>query len=163
MRIERAVQANLHLMPSQAAISPSGGQSAFNKPAPLSSVSMGEWLEFPREQVGGSARTNTEASSPTAGETLQCVGAHNFQEDGRSCGACVPLAVMRAAWKRELDRGRSGDGFFHFAWRDQVWLGFGLEDGEVRGVYCPVHRAQREERLGYDPELGDPTSENTER
>jgi hypothetical protein len=44
-------------------------------------------------------------------------------------------------------------GFFHFQWRGERWLGYGLPDGEVRGVYCPTHRAQREQRLGYDPEL----------
>ena len=34
-----------------------------------------------------------------------------------------------------------------------MWLAYGLPDGGVRGVYCPTHRAEREQRLGYDPEL----------
>ena len=54
---------------------------------------------------------------------------------------------------RELERGRLCEGFFHFAWRGDVWLAYGLASGRVRGVYCPAHRSEREQRLGYDPEL----------
>jgi hypothetical protein len=90
--------------------------------------------------------------------SLRCVWTRHLH-DGRSCGSHVPLATVRAAWQRELARGRAGaGGFFHFAWRGEAWLAYGLADGEVRGVYCPAHRAQREERLGYDPELAAPAA-----
>ncbi|HEY2537610.1 MAG TPA: hypothetical protein VGI24_11595 [Solirubrobacteraceae bacterium] len=68
----------------------------------------------------------------------------------------MPARAVIAAWRRELDAGRTVAGFFHFAWSGRVWLAYGLPDGSVRGVYCPVHRAEREERLGYDPELARP-------
>jgi hypothetical protein len=38
------------------------------------------------------------------------------------------------------------DQFFHFMWRGGAWLGYGLRDGSVRGVYCPAHSAKRAER-----------------
>ncbi len=60
---------------------------------------------------------------------------------------------MQEAWRRELERAHGHAGFFHFRWQDEVWLGYGLADGQVRGAFCPAHRAEREERLGYDPEL----------
>jgi hypothetical protein len=69
------------------------------------------------------------------------------------CRSRIPARVVAAAWRRELALGRTCAGFFHLAWRGQVWLAYGMGDGSVRGVYCPAHRAEREERLGYDPEL----------
>jgi hypothetical protein len=87
---------------------------------------------------------------------LQCV-ASGYLADGCSCSARVPAAVAIAAWHRELEREHPRDGphggFFNFAWRGGVWLAYGLPEGEVRGVYCPAHRSEREQRLGYDPEL----------
>jgi hypothetical protein len=83
---------------------------------------------------------------------LRCVSS-GYLADDCSCSARVPAAVAIAAWHRELERGRPHDGFFNFAWRGGVWLAYGLPDGLVRGVYCPAHRAEREQRLGYDPEL----------
>jgi hypothetical protein len=55
--------------------------------------------------------------------------------------------VAEAAWGRKLDSTDSiSSGFFHFAWQSAVWLAFGLADGQVRGVYCPIHRAERDAR-----------------
>jgi len=83
---------------------------------------------------------------------LRCVWtSHPHHEHG--CGSRVPVRVVAEAWDRELMLGRMCAGFFHFAWHGQVWLAYGMPDGGVRGVYCPTHRAEREERLGYDPEL----------
>jgi hypothetical protein len=65
----------------------------------------------------------------------------------------IPARTVAAAWRRELEVGGARAGFFHFDWRGEAWLAYGLPDGRVRGVYCPAHRAQREERLGYDSEL----------
>ena len=86
---------------------------------------------------------------------LQCV-ASGYLADGCSCSASVPAAVATAAWQRELERNGPHDGyggFFSFAWHGGVWLAYGLPGGRVRGVYCPAHRSEREQRLGYDPKL----------
>jgi hypothetical protein len=56
------------------------------------------------------------------------------------------------AWQREMRLGGAEEGFFHFSWRSGVWLGYGLSDGEVRGVYCPRHCAERESR-GSRPQV----------
>jgi len=83
---------------------------------------------------------------------LRCVSS-GYLSDGGSCSSRVPAAVVIAAWRGELERGRLHEGFFSFAWHGGVWLAYGLPGGQVRGVYCPSHRVEREERLGYDPEL----------
>jgi hypothetical protein len=83
---------------------------------------------------------------------LRCVSS-GYLTDGCSCRSRVPAAVASAAWRNELEQGRLCEGFFHFAWRGGVWLAYGLAGGRVRGVYCPAHRSEREQRLGYDPEL----------
>ncbi|HYM44908.1 MAG TPA: hypothetical protein VES65_01940 [Solirubrobacteraceae bacterium] len=116
---------------------------------------MGEQIAFPRvrAEVAGS---RTLQAVPPDDRPVRCVWTRHLR-DGRACLLHVPLSAMRVAWQRELELGREEGGFFHFAWHGEVWLGYGLPDGEVRGVYCPAHRAQREERLGYDPELGAPT------
>ncbi len=82
---------------------------------------------------------------------LQCVWTRQPTNDHR-CRARVPARRVVGAWRRELALGAPA-GFFHFGWRGEEWLAYGLPDGQVRGVYCPTHRAEREERLGYDPEL----------
>jgi hypothetical protein len=63
------------------------------------------------------------------------------------------MGVVTAAWRGELEHGRLEGGFFHFAWLGGVWLAYGLPDGRIRGVYCPSHRSEREERLGYSVEI----------
>jgi hypothetical protein len=93
---------------------------------------------------------DTEPDEP--GSPLRCVWtSHPDHELG--CHSHIPTRAVADAWWRELALGRAQAGFFHFAWREDVWLAYGLPNGHVRGVYCPVHRAEREERLGYDPEL----------
>ena len=53
--------------------------------------------------------------------------------------------MAEASWSRGQARGsRSLGGFFHFNWQGETWLAFGLGSGEVRGVFCPAHRAERE-------------------
>jgi hypothetical protein len=82
----------------------------------------------------------------------QCVWTRHPTNDHR-CRARVPARRVAGAWRRELELGGVRAGFFHFEWHGDVWLAYGLPDGEVRGVYCPMHRAEREQRLGYDPQL----------
>jgi hypothetical protein len=82
----------------------------------------------------------------------QCVWTRHPANDHR-CRSRVPARRVAGAWRRELELGGERAGFFHFDWRGEAWLAYGLPDGEVRGVYCPTHRAEREEHLGYDPQL----------
>lgn len=77
---------------------------------------------------------------------LRCVSS-GYLSDGCSCQATIPTSVVTAAWAGELEQaGAREDGFFRFAWRGGLWLGFGLRDGGVRGVYCPEHSAERAAR-----------------
>ena len=77
---------------------------------------------------------------------LRCVSS-GYMSDGCSCRTTIPASVVGAAWAHELERsGGHEDRFFRFRWRDGVWLAFGLRDGQVRGVYCPEHSAERAER-----------------
>jgi hypothetical protein len=84
---------------------------------------------------------------------LRCVSS-GYLSDGCSCRSAIPSSVVTAAWASVLDGGgEPEDRFFRFAWRGGVWLGFGLQDGRVRGVYCPDHSAARAERRSI-PDLG---------
>lgn len=78
---------------------------------------------------------------------LRCVASRHLT-DGCSCRATVPAAVAAAAWERAQGLGEGLDGFFRFAWQDEAWLAFGVPGGEVRGVFCPTHRAEREALTG---------------
>jgi hypothetical protein len=67
--------------------------------------------------------------------------------DGCSCDARIPKAAVVQAWQCELDASGDRAGrFFHFIWNGGVWLAYGLEDGDVRGVYCPSHNSERAAR-----------------
>jgi hypothetical protein len=86
--------------------------------------------------------------------SLRCVSS-GYLADGCSCRSSIPADVVAAAWEEELERGGvQGDRFFRFAWHGGVWLAYGLKNGRVRGVYCPSHNAERDERsfLGESPE-----------
>lgn len=77
---------------------------------------------------------------------LRCVSS-GYLDGGCSCHETVPAAVVDAAWEREVAHvGSSEDRFFHFACQGEVWLAFGMASGEIRGVYCPTHRAARDAR-----------------
>jgi hypothetical protein len=76
---------------------------------------------------------------------LRCVSS-GYLSDGCSCRATIPTGVVTDAWAREQRAGVPGDQFFHFTWRAEVWLAFGLRDGRIRGVYCPEHSAERAQR-----------------
>jgi hypothetical protein len=78
-------------------------------------------------------------------EPLKCVwsGYPNYDRD---CRSRIPASVVVKAWQRDMQLNRSVEGFFHFAWRNGVWLAFGLKDGNVRGVYCPTHCSERQSR-----------------
>jgi hypothetical protein len=76
---------------------------------------------------------------------LRCVS-NGYLSGGCPCDQSIPIRAVAAAWGRERELGRRQAGFFHFAWRGGVWLGYGLEDGRIRGVYCPRHSSQRDQR-----------------
>jgi hypothetical protein len=76
---------------------------------------------------------------------LSCVSS-GYMSGGGSCPHTIPAGVVEAAWAAELGRTDRGSSFFYLRWRGQVWLAFGLADGQIRGVYCPTHRAERDAR-----------------
>ncbi|HWX95582.1 MAG TPA: hypothetical protein VNZ01_01935 [Solirubrobacteraceae bacterium] len=85
----------------------------------------------------GSARSRVELR-------LQCVSS-GYMSGGSSCPRTIAAGAVLAAWALELEK-TAGDRFFHFTWGGGEWLAYGLEDGLVRGVYCPDHSAERDER-----------------
>lgn len=82
--------------------------------------------------------------------SLKCVWS-GLPGEQRSCRVCVPASVVVRAWHHEMRLNGVEEGFFHFSWGTGSWLGYGLSDGEVRGVYCPTHRAERESRTPPAP------------
>jgi hypothetical protein len=101
--------------------------------------------ELPPGVFPGAGRGRTSWTD-TPARPLRCVSS-GYLSDGCSCRSSVPARVVAAAWTRELERGGlRGDRLFRFAWHDGVWLAYGLGDGRVRGVYCPSHSAERDER-----------------
>src|ERR1039458_8746806 len=74
---------------------------------------------------------------------LRCVFS-GYLSDGCSCRSTIPAGVVTAAWAREQRVGVCGDRLFHFAWRGEVWLAYGLQNSRVSGVYCPVPSAERD-------------------
>jgi len=90
---------------------------------------------------------------------LKCVWSGSPGHE-RSCRQRIPTSVVVRAWHREVQQPRGAEeGFFHFSWRSGMWLGYGLKDGGVRGVYCPTHCAERESRGACEREsaAGRPT------
>jgi hypothetical protein len=118
----------------------------------LSIARSGHGGGLPPSGLSGRSRRGRPSRGGAADRPLRCVSS-GYLSDGCSCSSSVPAAVVSTAWRGELERGRLREGFFYVAWRGDVWLAYGLPEGQVRGVYCPAHRAEREERLGYDPEL----------
>jgi hypothetical protein len=84
------------------------------------------------------------AEEPTE-EPMRCVwsGYPNYDRD---CRSRIPASVVVKAWQREMQLKGTVEGFFYFAWRNGVWLAFGLQGGGVRGVYCPTHCSERDSR-----------------
>jgi hypothetical protein len=85
---------------------------------------------------------------PAAGaveEPMKCVWS-GYPDYERDCRSRIPASVVVKAWQREMQLEGTQEGFFHFAWRNGVWLAFGAQDGSVRGVYCPTHCSERESR-----------------
>jgi hypothetical protein len=90
-------------------------------------------------------RVDLRVVQATVDEPLRCVSS-GYLADGCSCESRIPAAVVVAAWRHQLEQGQRNGGFFQFAWRGEKWLAYGLDDGRIRGVYCPTHHAAREER-----------------
>jgi hypothetical protein len=115
--------------------------SATQRPTSTSGVELAAVVT----DIAGRRIMRTRPSDPP----LRCVSS-GYLSDGSSCTATIPTGVVTDAWAREKRAGVFGDRFFHFTWQGEVWLGYGLKSGEVRGVYCPVHSADREQRSSTD-------------
>jgi hypothetical protein len=82
---------------------------------------------------------------------MHCVWTNHLRHDhphnrDRHCRRRIPTAVVVDVWRMELKDRRVPEGFFRFLWDGGEWLGYGLPDGSVRGVYCPTHCAERDAR-----------------
>jgi hypothetical protein len=112
--------------------------------AELLTIARSSHGELPPGVFPGAGRGRTSgANAPD--RPLRCVSS-GYLSDGCSCRSSIPARVVAAAWTQELERGGvRGDRLFRFAWHG-VWLAYGLRDGRVRGVYCPSHSAERDER-----------------
>lgn len=105
----------------------------------------GTTRQIDRQGVVISMQDRDGARSRDGDRPLRCVSS-GYMSDGGSCPNMIPASVVESAWAAELARA-GGDGrLFDFPWRGRMWLAFGLPDGEVRGVYCPTHRAERDAR-----------------
>jgi len=94
------------------------------------------------DQLAAARRRREQSSSDSSPLTLRCVHSDHLGHTG-SCAASVPFRVVAGAWRRERLERLLADGFFRLQWRGEVWLGYGMADGQVRGVYCPEHNARR--------------------
>ncbi len=88
---------------------------------------------------------------------LRCVSS-GYLSDGCSCRSSIPTSAVTDAWARERRAGVCGDRYFHFTWQGAVWLAYALRDGRIRGVYCPVHSAERDQR-SLTEGLGEPSAQ----
>jgi hypothetical protein len=76
---------------------------------------------------------------------LRCVWSD--ARDDCSCHSRIPRVVVEQAWQRELAASGDHEGrFFHLIHDGGVWQAYGIDTGEVRGVYCPSHNSQRAAR-----------------
>jgi hypothetical protein len=80
-----------------------------------------------------------------APEPLKCVWS-GYPHYDRDCRSRIPASVVIKAWRREIQLNGSVEGFFDFEWRHGIWLAYGSRDGNVRGIYCPTHRSERDSR-----------------
>ncbi|MGC2373585.1 MAG: hypothetical protein WA484_06900 [Solirubrobacteraceae bacterium] len=93
------------------------------------------------------ARLRSVEASPAGApeEPLKCVWS-GYPAYERDCRSRIPASVVIKAWQRDMQLKGTVEGFFNFPWRNGVWLAYGLEDGGVRGVYCPTHCSERDSR-----------------
>jgi hypothetical protein len=74
--------------------------------------------------------------------TMRCVHSDHL-DGGGPCSETVPAEVAAGAWQADRLERLLEEGFFQFKWRGDAWIGYGTSDGTVRGVYCPLHNAER--------------------
>jgi hypothetical protein len=102
--------------------------------------------EAPATSPSSGRHENADARTSSVEAELRCVWTGD-PASGCSCTSSVPEGVVTAAWRHELEQDDVlADRFFHFTWQNDVWLAYGLVDGGIRGVHCPLHRAEREQR-----------------
>lgn len=122
-------------------------QTTFDAQAVERLLARADWDQAFADVVANREPQQVASVSAEADERLRCVSS-GYLDHGCSCEASVPRGPVTTAWRRELALGkaRREDGFFRFAWMGAIWLAYGLRSGAVRGVYCPAHSAERDER-----------------
>jgi hypothetical protein len=106
-----------------------------------------------RARVGSPEPADVVPEPPgVVDEPMKCVWS-GYPDYNRDCRSRIPASVVVKAWHREIQLKGTVEGFYYFSWRSGVWLAYGLEDGGVRGVYCPTHCVDRDSRevQGEDP------------
>jgi hypothetical protein len=97
------------------------------------------------EKPGSPLASAGSADVAGAREGLRCLSSGYLGDDGR-CECSIPEHVVAAAWQRQREQHAASEGFFRLMWSEGMWLAFGHSDGGVRGVYCPEHAADRDQR-----------------
>ncbi len=98
-------------------------------------------------------RLTEVAPCAPAEDPMKCVWS-GYPAYERDCRSRIPAGVVVKAWQRERQLKGTEGGFFYFSWRSGVWLAFGVQDGSVRGVYCPTHCSERSARETQGEEQG---------
>jgi hypothetical protein len=94
----------------------------------------------------GTTESRSASTTEIVELPLRCVWSD--ARDDCSCQSRIPRAVVELAWQRELAASGDRQGrFFHLIHDGGVWHAYGIDNGEVRGVYCPSHNSQRAARL----------------
>jgi hypothetical protein len=108
----------------------------------------------------GPTRVGSPEPRVRAEQPMKCVWS-GYPDYNRDCRSRIPASVVVKAWHREIQLKGTVEGFFYFSWRSGVWLAYGLEDGGVRGVYCPTHCVDRDTRGSQGAEPRAETSADT--
>lgn len=139
------------------------GQTRVGSPGPAAVVGSPAGVT---EKLVGGVVAPAQAAPETAeagNEPMKCVWS-GYPDYNRDCRSRIPATVVVKAWHREIQLKGTVEGFFYFTWRHGRWLAYGLQDGKVRGVYCPTHCVDRDSRdtqgeeRGEDPPLQQPES-----
>ncbi len=117
-----------------------------------------EAIEGAPEAIKGPSDT-VSPSADAVDEPMKCVWS-GYPDYNRDCRSRIPASVVIKAWHREIQLKGTVEGFYYFSWRSGVWLAYGLQDGRVRGVYCPTHCVDCDSRDMQDEVISLPAAKD---